>query len=187
MFIISEESSLTLTPTLEGRTAGRVDKNSDSTFTMSAQEYETNKWVTVTVRASNDFTHSTSDLHFWPLGSYSKNINYTECYLSAISFFTEDPNAEAEKPTQDIRFISVLKDSDLTNYSAVGYKVIANGIEQIVESTVVYTSVVGAAQTYAPDHVGGSYFSVVRIDDVPIGDAITFTVIAYVKTVDDVI
>ena len=152
-----------------------------------SKTWEAGKWHTVVIPVSETYTEAkTGYFSIWTLGSYAKKdkIGTPDVYVSSISFLSEDPNADVEKPTQNIRFISVLKDSDLKNYSAVGYKVIANGIEQIVESTVVYTSVVGAAQTYTPDSVGGSYFSVVRIDDVPIGDEIKFTVIAYVKTVD---
>jgi hypothetical protein len=187
MLVVSDESSLTLTPTLEGRTAGRVDKNSDGTSTMSGQAYETNKWVTVTIKVSDDFNRSTSDLLFWPLGSYSTSadISFTECYVSAVSFFSEDPDATTTTDaTQSIRFISVLKDDNLNKFSAVGYEITVNGVTQTVESSKVYTKVIGAGEEYTPDKEGGSYFSVVRIDGVPVGVELEFTVVAYVKTAD---
>ena len=167
------KSDATFAPTVNG--FGKPD---------AAKTWEAGVWHSVVVEYD---CPSAQNFGIWVLGSYANaaGVGTPDVYVSSITFSADDPRATASNDaTQSIRFVSVLKDSDLTKYSAVGYKVVVNGVEQTVESNTVYTSVIGAGNEYTPESEGGKYFSVVRVDGVPTGSDIKFTVIAYVVTVD---
>lgn len=189
MYVDSAQQTLELNPTLQARVSPdtRVDQNADGTYTGSKQSYPTNEWVKVTIRVSDDFTKTCSDHMLWPTGCYTQKTDFNCVYISAVTFSERLPEVAS---TQSLRFISVLKDSALENYYEVGYKISAkkNGVasDQVltVSDRKVYTSVLGAGEEYTPESFGGTYFTAIRLDDVPIGEALELTVIAYVKAAD---
>lgn len=112
-------------------------------------------------------------------GINSGNMTVTSMRLGGDT----DPGVE-----KSARFVSVLRDADLSKYSEVGFEVTAAlgdvSNTQTVSGNTVYTSIVGAGDDYTPDLFGGNYFVALRIDNVPAIEGLTFTVRSYVKTVD---
>ena len=112
-------------------------------------------------------------------GINSGNMTLTSVRLGGDT----DPGTE-----MSARFISVLRDADLSKYTEVGFEVTAalgeTSNTQVASGNTVYTSVIGAGDEYTPDLFGGNYFAALRIDNVPATEGLTFTVRAYVKTVD---
>ena len=94
-----------------------------------------------------------------------------------------DPGTE-----MSARFISVLRDADLSKYTEVGFEVTAalgeTSNTQVASGNTVYTSVIGAGNEYTPDLFGGNYFAALRIDNIPATEGLTFTVRSYVKTIE---
>lgn len=120
--------------------------------------------------------------------TFSQNANTADDYIKAVG---------AQNRTDDtagVRFVSVIKDIDLTQYSTVGLKITTaydskNGAWDHA-SNVVYTTLKGGDETYTPGQLlaGGAYFSAVTMTGIPADAAVTFTVVPYlVKTTGEVI
>ncbi|MBQ8850535.1 MAG: hypothetical protein IJ011_09410 [Clostridia bacterium] len=98
----------------------------------------------------------------------------------------------------DVRFISVLKNDDLSQYSKVGFTVAAtasNGqtLNESKDSTIVFTSlnasVDGAMKTYKNYELGGDYITAIAWTGVPASDGetnhtVSFTVTPYAVSLD---
>ena len=103
--------------------------------------------------------------------------------------------------TFNVRFVAVLKNSDLAQYSKVGFKVEAvcdNGetLNETKDSTVVFTSlnasVDGGMRTYENYELNGDYIIAIAWNGVPANDGallgytVTFKVTPYAVALDDV-
>ncbi len=101
--------------------------------------------------------------------------------------------------TFNVRFVAVLKNSDLAQYSKVGFKVEAvcdNGetLNETKDSTVVFTSlnasVDGAMKTYENYELGGDYIMAIAWNGVPANNGeganytVTFKVTPYAVSLD---
>lgn len=120
--------------------------------------------------------------------TFSKNANTADDYIKTVGA----QNRTDE--TAGVRFVSVVKDIDLSQYESVGFKIATtyNGSNGAWDqgSSTVYTALKGGDETYTPDTVldGGKYFSAVTMTGIPDDADVTFTVIPYlVKTTGEVI
>ena len=139
------------------------------------------------------------------LGQYGKLTNAGKIYIKSITFSANnsadfidavavqkrvdtDNSDNPESNVQDLRFVSVVSDIALEDYSKAWIEVQATTDGQTGNwsrsSTTVYSTLKGGGENYTPDLYAGKYFVALTILDVPIGKEIRFTVTPYLEKND---